>query len=153
MTKVVFFDIDGVLSIPKFKLFGEEFKPAFPENEWDEYVNRYTDAYKYCRTPKSIKRFIDCCKEKGVEIKVLTAETTDGGLKNKLMFLSENYDIAKEDVYVVKSSSMKCKRLVEYCKEHRLKHSDVTIVDDTYPVIVEACTLGFEAIHISEFLE
>ena len=43
MTKVVFFDIDGVLSIPKFKLFGEEFKPAFPENEWDEYVNRYTE--------------------------------------------------------------------------------------------------------------
>lgn len=57
--KYIFFDIDGVLSVPRYKNFDkEEYVSGFTDDDWLKFNVISDHPYKDCIAPKTMQKFV-----------------------------------------------------------------------------------------------
>lgn len=152
--KAAFFDIDGVLSVPRYMINGE-IKPGGSYEWWKKYNEASRDTYAYCRAPKCIKEFTRKLKAQGTDCFILSRETLPEAQVNKGLFIDQNYpgifDMSGSRIYT-KTDDGKIDVIMQYCRLHNIWLSDAYLLEDTFETILKASTAGIDAHHISEFL-
>lgn len=152
--KVCMFDIDGVLSIPKYKV-NDKFIPGGNEEWWTKYNIGRTGTYDYCKISSTIIDFMEQLKKDNVIIKCLTAEGFADAYFNKVDFILDKYSAyfhSYRDIIFVPKAQDKIPYMLAYAENLNYKHEEIMLVDDTFTTILEASEQGFLTKHISEFL-
>ncbi len=151
--KAAFFDIDGVLSVPRFTIDGC-IKPGYSAEQWAEVTSESDDVYRDCRAPKCVKELLDSFVAQGVKLFVLSTESLEDAIRSKRKFIENNYKEyfpSMHQFYVPKDKD-KLKILKAYAADE-VRPEDVYYMDDTYSLVLGASELGFDAHHVSELLQ
>lgn len=151
--KYVFFDIDGVLSVPIFK--GDNgFISGFLDADWvTENIKRYT--YDKCKAPNVIKDYVRVLNSMGKKLFCLTTESCSFSYHNKVRFITSNYpEISnQEDILFVSQDQDKVMLIKEIAKRDNIKLSECLLVEDTFRTVLLAEKEGICAMHISHLLD
>lgn len=152
--KYVFFDIDGVLSAPRYLNEENKFVSGFSDNDWVEYNVNVPQSYKNCVAPKLVKQFVSACALADKRLFCLTAEATAFTYFSKVDFVLSNYPEFKNerDILFTESPKLKLDVIAHIAKRDSLRIDECLLVEDTYPTIVQANQLGISTMHISHLL-
>lgn len=153
--KYVFFDIDGVLSAPRYLNKENKFVSGFSDNDWIEYNINFPQSYKNCIAPNLVKQFVSACALADKKLFCLTAEDNAFSYFSKVDFVLSNYPEFKNERDILFTSSSKLKlELIEYiAKRDSLRIDECLLVEDTYHTILNANQLGISTMHISHLLD
>jgi FMN phosphatase YigB (HAD superfamily) len=151
--KVAFFDVDGVLSVPRYRHPDGSIKPGGTDDWWLDFNIKHADTYKDCKAPNCMKSAIALLRESNTKIMVLTEEHLSFTLNNKAKWVFENYGIPFEDIIWVDNKDAKIDIIKRYCKIHDIPLDECLFVDDTFPIVIKASIEGIHSMHISEFLK
>lgn len=156
-TKLLFLDIDGVLSIPRYYSDKRDtvLTCGMPEEDWFRMCNTNNDVYMDCGVPKGVVKILRDAKKNGIEFYALTVETNSGEYFNKVNFLKTRYPAyfkSYEKVLFVDKPTDKVKMLETYTKEFGVCKSDVVLIDDSFDICLQVANAGYKAIHVSELL-
>ena len=149
---MAFFDIDGVLSIPQYRIEGK-LKAGGSKHWWKSYCLYEYNPYKDCKVPKAIKEKLKEFKEQNVHLYVLSQENINEARDGKIKFINNNYNDIFDAIVFVEEAESKPKIIAGMAAEYKVPIEDVYYVDDTFALVIDALTLGIDAHHISEFLE
>ena len=151
--KIAFFDIDGVLSVPRYLVDGE-YKPGWTSEWWKKVTEESDDVYRYCKVPKCIREFVNDLQQKKIRLYTLSTEPLESAKKCKKKFLKQNYkEFFPEDHQIYVSKDVyKMTVLSSFAKDDDIDFSDIYYLDDTFSLVIQAAALGIDAHHISEFL-
>ena len=153
MTKIAFFDIDGVLSIPQYRI-NNKIKPGGSPEWWKNFCDSNENPYKDCKIPKLVYNKLKTLKEIGVKLYVLTTENIPSAKKAKHLFIENNYSDFFDENHIIMVSNDKEKidtLMLQITKS--IKNEEIYYLDDTFNLVLNASSLGFDAHHISEFLD
>lgn len=153
--KYVFFDIDGVLSAPRYLNEENKFVSGFSDNDWIEYNVNVSQSYKNCVAPKLVKQFVSACASANKKLFCLTAEDNAFAYFSKVDFVLNNYPEFKNerDILFTNSSELKLDLIAYIAKRDSLRIDECLLVEDTFPTILEANKLGISTMHISHLLD
>lgn len=153
--QIAFFDLDGVLSIPRFRDNLGNIKCAIGSDDgaWFDKANWNSDCYKDCKVNPNIIALLNKLKSKNVRLYVLTHDTNSGSYFNKVDFVLNNYkeyfDSYRQVLFVSKTNN-KVRLMDIYCAKYGISHKDCLLVEDTFDTCIEANDKGFRVCHISE---
>ncbi len=146
-TKYVFFDFDGTLC--EFRYCG---KAGYYSDDKIKYDDIFGDIYKNVRPLKSMNEYIKNLDPNRVFI--LGAICTGNEVFVKLKWLSKHFPTIKpENVTFISDASQKDECLEMYTKKLNCKPSDIVFVDDKHNSVYQAEDRGFNAFHISSFID
>lgn len=153
--KVVYFDVDGVLSIPRYPLGKDNKIIPFAEIEkWSPFVNNNVDAYDMCFAPTAIIDWMKKLKEHNIIIKTLTA-SIDPEKPSKTKFIKTFYSdyISDENIIIVPNTSDKITTLLNEQTKLNLDPFEMALVEDNHYVLFDVNKYRFRGIHVSWFLD
>lgn len=156
-SKVIVFDVDGVLSQPMYEVDGRlvqgtDSLDADAELSWIKYCLEHEDSYEYCKAPLVMQNLVSMYS-KTKDLYVLTAECSSFALYDKIRFLKKYYgNVFEGKIHFVSKSSLKVPVLVEMAKYLEIEPSDIVLIEDTFQTCISACDKGINAIHISHFM-
>lgn len=152
--KAAFFDIDGVLSVPRFTIDGC-IKPGYSAEQWAEVTHESDDVYKDCRAPKCVKELLDSFAAHGVKLFVLSTESLEDAIRSKDKFIENNYKEYFPLIrrFYVEKDEDKLKILKGYATADDAQFEDIYYMDDTYSLVLAASEIGIDAHHVSELLQ
>lgn len=151
--KAVYFDADGVLSIPVYPLGQNGKSISFAENpRWTSFVSGNPDAYDQCMPPASIKDWIARLKENNIPTYVLSC-SVEAEIPAKMKFLEQNYHGMFDDIYIVHSPSQKIQKMLKDLPKHGCEKFEMALVEDNHYALFEASEYGFRGIHVSWFMD
>lgn len=155
--KIAFFDLDGVLSIPRYKNSDGIITCGMLDTDWFDRCQNEDDIYKYCIPPKQIINLLQKLKNNNTLLFVLTHETNSGAYFNKVDYVLKNYKDYFTDyrhVLFVNKTENKIKLIKSYAKKYKLTLDQCLLIEDTYDTCLLATNNNIKAMHISElFLE
>ena len=156
-SKIIVFDIDGVLSQPFYQLNGRMVQGTSLLDDdaclsWIKYCIRNEDSYKYCTAPLVMQNLVNSYgKEK--DLYALTTEHSSFALYDKIKFLNKYYgDSFEGRIHFVDKDCYKVPVLLEIADYLGIEQSEIAFVEDTFKTCIEACDKGISAIHISHFM-
>ena len=153
LKKYAFFDVDGVLSAPRFINKNNEFVIGFDSDGWIEYLNIYKqDAYQYCDTIAQLDKYINSLVNDNVELYVLSAISNEIEILAKNKYLDEKYPNIFKEYYYVYSSNDKVPFIENFCKEKNINPNQCMLIEDTFDILLEAHNHNIISIHISNVL-
>lgn len=152
--KYVFFDIDGVLSVPRYKcLETDKYVSGFSDEEWIKYDVLSEHPYKNCIAPKLMKTFVQRLYENPCfceRIFCLTADNNSFSYNSKKKFILENYSgIEENDIILVASADMKIDIIKYIAMRDKINLAECLIVEDTFQTIIDAELTGISNLHIA----
>lgn len=148
-----FFDIDGTLSIPCYKIDGK-LKPGTTQEDWEELCKENANMYELCQTPLFLYNLIERLMAKGTIAHVLSTEALSEAKVSKDKFLAAKYPgVFNNTTHYVNSDEEKIQFLKDFIEALGINPARVLYVDDTFSLVLQASTLGINAHHISEFFE
>ena len=152
--KYVFFDIDGVLSVPKYRSSDTcEFVSGFTDEEWLKFDIISEHPYKDCIAPQFMKEFVSIlANNRGISKRVfcLTADNNSFAYRSKIKFIAENYpEIASTDVIMVSSKELKVDVIKYIAEKHNIKLKDCCLVEDTFQTIIDAELADVSNLHVA----
>jgi hypothetical protein len=151
--KIVYFDIDGVLSIPRYP-FGKNkaIVPFGSDDKWKPFIKDNANGYDQCYASTEIKNWIKKLRAKGVIVKSLSAGD-DSEIPAKKAFIEKNYTDLVDEMLFVPSSHDKAAKM----EEERLKYGfdafEMVLVEDHHNTLIEIADHGFRGIHTAWFLD
>lgn len=153
--KIAFFDIDGVLSIPRYRDYLGSIKCAIGKNDeaWFDKSNWNSDCYKDCAVNPKIVTLLNILKSKNVRLFALTHDTNSGSYFNKVDFVLNNYNDyfnSYRQVLFVSKPLDKLRLMDIYCSKYSINHTDCLLIEDTYDTCIEAVDKNYRVCHISE---
>lgn len=154
--KLAFFDLDGVLSVPKYVDAYGNIGCSVPDDYWFKYCNWQSDVYTLCKPIKQTKELLQRLKEQGTRLYVLTHETNSGAYFNKVDFVMQHYGEYFESyrqVLFVNKTEKKTDLMQIFCDRFGVAKKTCLLVEDTYDTCIQANNLGFQAMHISELFD
>lgn len=156
-SKIIVFDVDGVLSQPFYQLDGRMVQGTSLLDDdaylsWIKYCIKNDDAYKYCTAPLVMQNLVNSYgKEK--DLYVLTTEFSSFALYDKIKFLNKYYgDNFEGRIHFVGKDSYKVPVLLEIADYLGIEPSDIAFIEDSFNICIAACDKGINAIHISHFM-
>lgn len=150
--KYAFFDLDGVLSVPRYNMDGR-IVCGGPSDWWEKYNSLHTDAYRLCRSPRFIKKYVANLNKNGVKCYVLTVARKNCTKQNKETFIAENYKNMFEKILFVEENAQKVEVMIAFAEEHGVPRDEIYFVDDTFQNDIDAAVAGINAHHVSEFID
>ena len=151
--KIVYFDVDGVLSVPRYAIGENGRIVSFSSpDKWDPFVKDNPDAYKDCFIPKAIIEWMEKLKAANIPIKILSASTPNAQ-PSKYKFLKENYSDLISEVVLTNSAQEKVPYMLKEAITLGFKPFEIALVEDNQYTLFEASEYGFMGIHISWFLD
>ena len=156
--KYVFFDIDGVLSIPRYKNFlTGKIVSGFSDEEWLKYDIFSQHPYEYCIAPKIMKELVNIMhNNRGICKRCfgLTADTNSFSYNSKKRFIKDNYpEINTEDIILVSSADMKVDVIKYIAERDGINLKECLLIEDTFQTIINTELAGICNLHISEASE
>lgn len=157
--KIAFFDIDGVLSIPRYlntsrHTDGNKYVPGGTDRWWKSYCEENEHPYEACIVPHVIKVYLSDLLNSGCELFVLSQESFDAAERGKRDFIKMRYsrEFNDDHVCIVKTNNEKISTMIRISEERHIPKSHVEYWDDTFSNVLLASTTGIDAHHISEML-
>lgn len=150
--KYIFFDVDGVLSAPRYVKNGE-YVMGYSDEEWLSRCVTY-NPYKDCIAPKLMQDFV-LAMSKTKKLFALTTDFCSFSYYNKTDFLRSNYVGFSNlrDIITVGKDSMKIDVIKEIAKRDGLQLSECMLIEDTYQTAIGADLQGIYAVHVSHIFD
>lgn len=146
--KVIFWDIDGTLAAYRFNDHVAD--PTSNEQRGlapDEIAN---GLYLNKTPSKHMQHVINTCQAKQhIIISHCQAKKLE---EDKIVWLKKHFPTIKEMLFPYFTES-KFKVILDYCKTHKIKTSNVLLIDDDHRTLREAERGGIRVYHISSFLD
>lgn len=147
--KTAFFDFDGTLVAPVFGAGGKK-TPGFPLEDWKARLAENPDAYGNSAIVIPVLSYAMRLRACGWDLKILTGAGKDGSADAKKRYIAEQkIDWIFPEIIPVASGRDKTAYILSYAAGQGLTPSDCLLLDDDYPVIVQAAAAGIQALHIS----
>lgn len=147
--KLVFFDIDGTLSVPIYNDHGK-MVVGFTDEGWYEHCENFREhAYDDCKPVLPVKRYAEELKKQGARLFVLSLSQTEGEDLAKHQFIKDHFDGLFEKVLVVRSNDEKIEVIKQYSVSEQVKLSECELVEDTYSNVLKANDNGIIGTHIA----
>lgn len=147
--KTAFFDFDGTLVAPVFDA-GKKKKPGFPFEEWKDRLKTCPDAYEGSAVVVPILSYAMRLRACGWDLKILTGAGEDGSVDAKKQYIArQKLDGMFPEIVPVTRGHDKIEYILAYAAANGLTPSDCVLVDDDYPVVVQAAAAGISALHLS----
>lgn len=153
--KVAFFDLDGVLSVPRYIDKNGATNCGMIDNDWFNTCQEREDVYKDCIAPFQVINLLSELKKDGVKLFVLTHETNSGAYFNKVNFILDKYSeffSSYKDVLFVSKPMDKIKLMKSLANINNYNYSECLLVEDMFDTCLQANNEGFQVMHISELL-
>ena len=151
---IAFFDLDGVLSVPRYET-NLGVKCALPDESWFQSANWGSDLYNHCEPVPQVMKLLEKLKNNGTRLYVLTHENNSGAYFNKVDFVLAHYKdyfSSYRNILFVSKSEKKTELMQVYCSRYAIPKKHCLLVEDTYNTCIKACNEGFQVLHISELL-
>ncbi len=149
--KAAFFDIDGVLSVPRYCVDGI-YRPGGSTEWWKKFTKNNPEAYKDCIAPAILKDFIKALRNKGAETHFLSTEAIPAAKKAKSVFIENQYKGLIDHGEFVSQDEDKIRHLKSFAAKNGIEHEEIYFLDDTFNLVLLAVEARFNSHHISEFL-
>ena len=151
--KIVYFDVDGVLSVPRYPLGKDRKIVPFTENpRWDRFVDNNINAYSECYAPVALKAWIGELKDAGIPVCILSA-TTEDEMPSKMKFILDNYGDSFSKIKFVSRSADKKPYMIEQQAKLGYDPFEMALVEDNHNTLFDIAEAGFRGIHVSWFLD
>jgi hypothetical protein len=148
MTKLSFFDVDGTLSVPQYKMDGE--MKIGTQNGWIEYcVTHGADTYDDCRPVEPVRAYAKRLQEAGVELHALSTSQTSFEHAAKQKFLDAHYPGIFSSLITVSRDEYKQQVIAQMARLRGITLAECELVEDTYATLLDAGELGIKVTHIS----
>lgn len=150
---IAFYDIDGVLSIPRYRI-NDKLKVGGSKDWWENFCKNNPNPYKDCKVSDSVYESLRSNYEAGTDCYVLSVETVTEAKEAKIKFIKDNYGDYFDDNHIlfVSKDEEKVPFMVEMIENLSLDPSDTYFLDDTFALVCDASARGINAEHISWFL-
>lgn len=151
--KIVYFDVDGVLSIPRYP-FGknEAIVPFGSDDKWKPFIKDNADGYDQCYASTEIKNWIKKLRAKDVIVKSLSAGD-DSEIPAKKAFIEKNYANLIDEMLFVPSSHDKVTKMEEERLKYGFEPFEMVLIEDHHNTLIEIADHGFRGIHTAWFLD
>jgi phosphoglycolate phosphatase-like HAD superfamily hydrolase len=151
MTKLSFFDVDGTLSVPQYRMDGE--MKIGTEDGWIEYcVTNGADTYDDCRPVEPVRAYAKQLQEAGVELFALSTSQTSFEHAAKQKFLDTHYPGIFSALITVSRDAYKQQVIAQMAKLRGIPLTECELVEDTYATLLAAGETGIKVTHISMLL-
>ena len=153
--KYVFVDFDGTLC--EYRYDGHvSGKVADPESEhdWGQSMREllFGDTFLKARPLKTMQKALSKCDPD--KLYILGAIITKNEIDQKLIWLKKHYpQINEKNMFFLADLNLKVETLKLFCKEKNVKPEDVVFIDDTHSYLRRAEEEGFNAYHITSFVD
>ena len=152
MAKLVFFDVDGTLSVPIYPDGGREVI-GFSDEGWLEYCRTAgEDGYRLCKPVEPVKRYAEKCLSEGSVLYVLTTSQMEEETAAKRKFVERHYAGLFAQVLDVRHDKEKLDAMREKAQEHGLLLTDCELVEDTFATLLYVMQAGVKATHIASLV-
>jgi phosphoglycolate phosphatase-like HAD superfamily hydrolase len=150
-TKLSFFDVDGTLSVPQYRIDGE--MKIGTETGWIEYcVTHGADTYDDCRPVEPVRAYARKLREAGVELFALSTSQTSFEHAAKQKFLDTHYPGIFSELITVSRDAYKQQVIAQMARLRGVSLTECELVEDTYATLLTAGELGIKVTHISMIL-
>jgi phosphoglycolate phosphatase-like HAD superfamily hydrolase len=151
MIKLSFFDVDGTLSVPQYKIDGA--MKIGTEDGWIEYcVTHGADTYDDCRPVEPVRRYAKQLRKEGVELFALSTSQTSFENAAKQKFLDAHYPGLFSGLITVSRDEYKQQVIAQMAKLRGISLEECELVEDTYATLLAADKRGIQVTHISMLL-
>ena len=152
MIKLAFFDMDGTLCVPTYKIDGNE-TVGFDEEGWLAYCIKHgANSYDHCKPLPKVRDYAAKLKSEGAKLYVLTGVLTSIEVDAKRKFVAEKYPDLFEDVISVGDAQKKLLVIKLMAEENGVDLSECELVEDTYTLVLDATIMGIKGTHVAQFL-
>ena len=153
LNKYAFFDVDGVLSAPRFMNDNNEFVIGFDKEGWKNYLDTHgKDAYKYCDSIPKLDKYINTLINEGCKLYVLSAISYENEKDAKIQYLNEKYPGIFKEYFFVYSSLDKVKFIEEFSRKNNIDIQQCMLIEDTFDILLDAHNHNIISIHVSNIL-
>lgn len=150
--KLAFFDVDGTLSVPRYRNNGQ-YVIGFSEEDWVTHcVTSGENAYDDCLPVAPARRHAEALKQAGARLFVLTTSMSEAETAAKKKFIRENFPGLFEEVIAVPSDAEKAGEIRRRAEEAGVSLSACELVEDTYATLLAVLPLGIRGTHISRLV-
>lgn len=145
---ITVFDVDGVLAPYEYG----DLKHCVSDEEW---LNGFSDSdnnlYSKMRGLPFLHDFI---KNKNIDDVYVCSQSDDYESVTKIKFVTDNYNIKRENIYLVKDKSMKVDVLNEIRDMRDIPENKIAIIEDTIKTLdAIAEKHNYVTVHISSFFD
>lgn len=153
LTKLVFFDVDGVLSVPRYDI-GGRMTIGTTSEKWAEYCRIHgEDAYEYCAGVGPVRSYAVRRKQEGARLFVLSAVSCKEEIWAKDKFVERLYPGLFEACFYVNDPADKIPFILKKAEEEKLPVGDCELVEDNLDVLFGANTAGITPMHLSMLID
>ena len=149
MARLVFFDVDGVLSVPRY-LIGGRMTIGTTSAKWKAYCELHgEDTYEYCYGVGPVRAYAEKCKAEGARLFVLSAVICEEEAIAKDKFIARCYPGLFESCHYVHEASEKVGFILETAEKEGVPASSCELVEDNLDILFAANTAGITPMHLS----
>ena len=151
--KLAFFDVDGVLSAPRYWTEDGEYVIGFSDQGWVDFCEKEgEDAYKLCDPIPGVTEYIEKLKSEGAKLFVLSTTASKAEISAKIKYLDRLYLGDFLEYYFVDHDLDKIEKIKEVAEREGVKISECALIEDTLNTLFIAHDKGIKAVHISNIL-
>ena len=153
LTKLVFFDVDGVLSVPRYHMDGRMTIGTTSE-KWIAYCRIHgKNTYEYCTGVGPVRAYAEKRKREGARLFVLSAVACEEEEHAKDRFIERLYPGLFEACYYVYEAADKIPFIVNKAEAEGVTVSSCELVEDNLDVLFAANTAGITPMHLSMLID
>lgn len=147
--RLIFVDVDGVLSAPRFDVSGG-IRVGMPEEDWLTYcIRKGQSAYDECAAVPCMSRYLEQAQDTA-GIYVLTAVLSSFEADAKRRFVREKYpNVCFDGVICVGSSKDKIPVILAIAKENGFFPGECELIEDDYSILIDCLDAGIRAKHVA----
>ena len=151
--KLVFFDMDGTLSVPIYKDAEGNDVLGFSQEEWERYcVLNGEDTYQYCKPVEPVRQYAKRRKAEGAKLFVLTTSSMSFENDAKRKFANRYYPDLFEDIIAVGKDAMKAVVMRHMAEKFQTSLCNCELVEDTYATLLDVVSQGMKGTHITHII-
>ena len=145
----MFFDVDGVLSVPRYLIGGRMTIGTTSEN-WKAYCRLHgDDTYEFCHGVGPVRAYAEKRKAEGARLFVLSAVICEEEERAKDKFVERCYPGLFESCHYVYEASEKIPFILNMAEKEGVSAADCELVEDNLDILFAANTAGITPMHLS----
>ncbi|WP_130837166.1 hypothetical protein [Lachnoclostridium sp. Marseille-P6806] len=152
--RLVFFDVDGTLSIPQYEAPDGRIVIGFPDEDWLRYCKTHGAAsYEHCRIVPCTLRYAREQAARGARLFVLSTVMSAEEAEAKTEFIRRCCPSLFADCIYVREDAQKIHEICRAAEQLGAALPDCALVEDSYANLLRAAAAGIEPVHLSMLAE
>lgn len=148
---LIFIDIDGTLSIPRFMNKNNTIVSCMDEEDWINHCVIDNTPYGLSTPVKGMLEYIKFCKNNNCKVFTLSTCMSSFESKGKNLFLDTYYgeNLFDDRIYVA-NDKFKVKIIKAVCEKYGKDYSEALLIEDSLSVMIMTNKEGIETVHVTE---